>query len=737
MSVIRSTNWLSQMRVDIPHLRALESSIVADFDLLAGNIMAGGAGYVVRGFEIPFSGAISAEQLTLLVDGGALVHPNASDNGSLYFVPKGRAPEVLSRSNGKVKGSFTANTKNYVSLDLRRSVDLSSMDMVKFLDADTKRETSKVVPTARTLDYQIFVGTQAFAFNPFLLPIAVITTDGNNQAISVKDARPMMFRLGFGGDKLDLPGKYTWGSRISVGSDSFTGGDKGLGSQKAWMDAVMTRLWELGGGEAWYAPTSDRTLKVAYGTPYLSNGSNVYLDVAFDRLFWKSIKVLFSNTTAATNTVKDDEESGVLFPDGSCLYVDVDPYTDGAVLTAVVGTTRNLGVPNTPGSRVPLCWRVGNQIFTRDAPYESGRTVAVATPTSEGTVRLLRAANSTPNPAVLVDSMLASTPFGSTDLIATTNAAKEVLQSASAGDWNVKGTLGVTGSVITSLIPTASKNLGSSSAKWQSGYFNYISTGSLDVNGTVGTDLLPVPGGTQTLGVWGNPWDSGWFRDTVSAHKVMPRNADSSIGGAAPEERWDVGYFETLETYGEVNAFEFLYRGLKTRNVIIPITDVVVVTEGNGGDVAGSHVFPPWMFGTGPISGYNNLCWESNKDHSKLLVPISKYVPTGASLVNVSVLYSAGGSARATANRMTFRLGTRTISFSTPAAPPVAYGTIVRDNGTVTPSIASISVSTTADSSSKEIFLEIESGVRNVMGLDFDSIYSIRITYLDPGPRNH
>lgn len=737
MSVIRSTNWLSQMRVDIPHLRALESSIVADFDLLAGNIMAGGAGYVVRGFEIPFSGAISAEQLTLLVDGGALVHPNASDNGSLYFVPKGRAPEALSRSNGKVKGSFTANTKNYVSLDLRRSVDLSSMDMVKFLDADTKRETSKVVPTARTLDYQIFVGTQAFAFNPFLLPIAVITTDGNNQAISVKDARPMMFRLGFGGDKLDLPGKYTWGSRISVGSDSFTGGDKGLGSQKAWMDAVMTRLWELGGGEAWYAPTSDRTLKVAYGTPYLSNGSNVELDIAFGRLFWRSIKVLFSNTTAATNTVKDEVENGVLFPDGSCLYVDVDPYTDGAVLTAVVGATRNLGVPNTPGARVPLCWRVGNQIFTRDAPYESGRTVAVATPTSEGTVRLLRAANSVPNPAVLVDSMLASTPFGSTDLIATTNAAKEVLQTASAGDWNVKGTLGVTGSVTTSLIPTASKNLGSSSAKWQSGYFNYISTGSLDVSGTVGTDLLPVPGGTQTLGVWGNPWDSGWFRDTVSAHKILPRNTDSSVGGQAPQDRWSEGHFENLDVYGTAYSDDFLYSGVKTRNVIIPLADFHGDTEPN--EVVGAYSLAPWILGVGPVSGLTNLGWEASKDRARLLVPISKYLPTGASLVSVKALYGTAGTGRLSASRMTFKLGIRTVSFTGafPAVPAITYRPTVLDSDTTSVATITVSPSINFNSSTQEVFLEITSGVRPLSSMVVDSIYSVQITYLDPGPRNH
>ncbi len=36
--ILRQQNWLGQQRVDAPHLRSLESSAAADFDVLAGLI---------------------------------------------------------------------------------------------------------------------------------------------------------------------------------------------------------------------------------------------------------------------------------------------------------------------------------------------------------------------------------------------------------------------------------------------------------------------------------------------------------------------------------------------------------------------------------------------------------------------------------------------------------------------------------------------------------------------------
>ena len=47
----RQSNWLGQQRVDVPHLRAMESSVASDFDVLAG-IISGQDSYVIKGFQI-------------------------------------------------------------------------------------------------------------------------------------------------------------------------------------------------------------------------------------------------------------------------------------------------------------------------------------------------------------------------------------------------------------------------------------------------------------------------------------------------------------------------------------------------------------------------------------------------------------------------------------------------------------------------------------------------------------
>lgn len=277
MSVLRQFNWLSQGRIDIPDLRSIESSIVADFDLLAGDILGGGGSYVVKGFTIDPTGVLNpADNLVLNVDGGIVVHRQASEAGSIFVVPSGRTSETLGPTNSRIVGSFTASSVNYVGLDLVRAADTTTSDLTRFLDADSLTEISRIVPKARTLDYKIVISTEGFGVATNILPIAIVTTDVNNNVTEIEDARPMLFGLSAGGDNPNADGSYSWPSRVnqfstttSPSTNPFTAGDKLIESQKAWMDSVMTRLWELGGGEAWYSATSDRDIKLAYGSPTL------------------------------------------------------------------------------------------------------------------------------------------------------------------------------------------------------------------------------------------------------------------------------------------------------------------------------------------------------------------------------------------------------------------------------------------------------------------------------------
>src|SRR3990167_8058678 len=102
----RLHNWLGQQRVDIPHLRLMESSVVANFDLLAGGAMAGSKVQVIKGFEVLGSTGVAATTLQIAVASAILMHPMASETGTLFSVPSTRAAETLVATNTRVSGTF-------------------------------------------------------------------------------------------------------------------------------------------------------------------------------------------------------------------------------------------------------------------------------------------------------------------------------------------------------------------------------------------------------------------------------------------------------------------------------------------------------------------------------------------------------------------------------------------------------------------------------------------------------
>jgi hypothetical protein len=403
MSVIRQANILGQQRLDVPHLRGIESSIAADFDVLAGRILAGNKPMVVKGMEIVTSGAVGnpATNLQLSVAEALIVHPLASEHGTIFNVPAGSANEVLNSTNTNVVGSFTAGQVNYVGLDLRRSADDSSSDVSMFMDSNTKLETPKNVPLARVLQYRIVISTTDFSNTPNILPIAKVTTDGTNVVSLIEDARPMAYRLGLGGSVPDRFHGFPWaaGRAENTSGAVFTGGDKGIVSQKDWQDAIMTRLWEVGGGQYWYSATTDRELKLICGQPVIvATGDNFQWTLGSQTLQWASLSVSFGNSPVAYNTVTDG--SAVLL-DNQCLYIDLN-RSSVAALVPQVADLITLGQSATPGQRYIIAWRRGADIFIKDRGFEVGRTLLnVANAIVFGVVKLKYVAGDPTTPLVL------------------------------------------------------------------------------------------------------------------------------------------------------------------------------------------------------------------------------------------------------------------------------------------------------------------------------------------------
>lgn len=92
MAVQRRQNWVSQMRVDVPQMRSIESAASNDWDqYVQAFITDTTQGYFIRGFNILMAGAIggASSNLQLEVDPGAIMHINASQSGTMLMVPVG------------------------------------------------------------------------------------------------------------------------------------------------------------------------------------------------------------------------------------------------------------------------------------------------------------------------------------------------------------------------------------------------------------------------------------------------------------------------------------------------------------------------------------------------------------------------------------------------------------------------------------------------------------------------
>ena len=274
MAVQRRVNFLSQARVDVPDMRAIESSVANDFDQLFQGFVTGTTqGYIMRGFNILMAGSIggAASSLQMQVDPGAVLHIAASQSGTILMVPAGTAAQTLnSATNTNVTGAFTPSSINYVTIDYIRFIDPTTSAQVYIWDPTSNTETTKIAPRASILQFVINISTSTPT--PNQLPVATVLTDAANLVVSITDARWMFCSLGTGGLSPNLSFSYPWTqgrtlNPVTSSSDSidpFTGGDKSIGSLKELLNAMLTTLKEIKGTPYWFTGSSLANIPAVY-----------------------------------------------------------------------------------------------------------------------------------------------------------------------------------------------------------------------------------------------------------------------------------------------------------------------------------------------------------------------------------------------------------------------------------------------------------------------------------------
>ena len=364
MAVRRSQNWLNQQRVDVPHLRSIESAVRNDFDeLISSYVIGQSASYVIRGWEINMVGAIgaSASSLQMIVENSSLFHGKSTQSGTFFQVATGVPNQTInSTTNTAVQGSFTPSALNYVGIEFSRAVDNSTTAQVFLWNPTNKNEISKTVPLAETLNYKIVVTSSIWAAN--VLPISIVETDSSNNVLSVEDRRPMLFRLGTGGPNTPNPFyKYPWDNDAEGRTENFwkstnavspfRGGDKQIETEKEWKDAVMSMILEMKGTTYWYSPNAggsivklrgDLALLQMTGTGKFTHAkltagqinwdSDVYLNYIGSRLSYK----ISSYPTGTNCLLGDNQVAYIKLVRG----VDVIPnliFTQGSAIVSSVG----------------------------------------------------------------------------------------------------------------------------------------------------------------------------------------------------------------------------------------------------------------------------------------------------------------------------------------------------------------------------------------------------------------
>jgi hypothetical protein len=388
-------NWLGQQRADAPHLKMIESGVRGDLDALA-YILVGEQPMVIKGFEL-FSSPVGLEAslITFKVASSKILHPLASESGSIYAVPSNTANEVIDpNSNSRVRGSIQPGTVNYIGIDLKRSADATTADSVMFLDPSQNKEAAQKVPLRRTLDHVWIVSQVDFTFNRSVCPVAIVTTNNLNVVTAFQDARSLLGRLNPGGSNSSDVSLFSWpGGRPNVESSTTSpiAGDKSLTSLKTWMSAVMSRLHELGGGQYWYSLAADRNVHLHTGsTVFTSTGESFEVVLGTpNHLHWQGLKVAFDNSPQFSITVADQLTSVVGLTDlasGECIYVDID-RTSSSAIYAQKGQLSTLGGSSRPGQRWVIASRIGDQYFVSGQPWPIGSSFSLATTTHAGVIK--------------------------------------------------------------------------------------------------------------------------------------------------------------------------------------------------------------------------------------------------------------------------------------------------------------------------------------------------------------
>jgi len=299
MAVLGRVLLNSAERIDLPDLLSIDSYGAGDWKYFMQSLVGSSKPYVLYGFDVINPGsAIGLPSCSIRVADSIVYYPGSAAGPFFYGLPEGN------EASEPLVPQLRTSATNYVYLTLS-TFDTAS-DTRALWDPDRNGgeggEFTQEINTESVIQAQLGISTGSFPVNT--VPLAIIVM-GSNAITSITDARDMMFRLGTGGIAPNAEANYTFpslpsgayarqetsGVTVSLSDPNpFQGGDKNIKTLKQWMDAVMTKLKELGGTTYWYEDTTTFSLfKIwndALATAWKSKGTYTHDSAVPGRLSW-------------------------------------------------------------------------------------------------------------------------------------------------------------------------------------------------------------------------------------------------------------------------------------------------------------------------------------------------------------------------------------------------------------------------------------------------------------------
>jgi hypothetical protein len=288
----------SAERLDLPDLLSLDSYAAGDWKYFLKGLVGDTKPYILKGFDlIDPANAIGTQSCSIRVADSVMFYPG-SNSGSFFHGLQEGHPQAA-----PLVPELRKNAVNYVYLTF--STFNTSVDTRAFWDPDKDGgvggEFTQDVNTESVLKVDINVSTGSFPANT--VPVAKITV-GPVVITAIEDARDMMYRLGSGGINPNPFNTYAWRSQpgsqyarqepptqmLAGGVNPFQGADKNILTLKEWMDAIMSKLRELGGTTYWYDDTSSFSIISNFydsvATAFKSKGKWVHDTITPGLLTW-------------------------------------------------------------------------------------------------------------------------------------------------------------------------------------------------------------------------------------------------------------------------------------------------------------------------------------------------------------------------------------------------------------------------------------------------------------------